>query len=262
MKKITVLMLAVLALGLFSCNNGNKEAQNDALNATVEAFGSDAVGSNSWVPGSKLVAWDDALAPFKAEVVSLTPDTFLYQLALVDSVTPQGVCRFLYPAEAYAGQGIVTVPVEQQGSAEPSDLICYAEAQDGKVDFKQICGVIQLNITTPEQLTCISISTEDSNRYLAGNFQVVNYPSPVLNSVEGAERHIDVHGIENIDFSKGADVCIQVVPGCYGSFQIVLQNKDGKICTKTLKEDKHVIVDRNRMLSVKLGHTPEGLTFE
>jgi len=262
MKKITVLVLAVLALGFSSCKQGNKEAQNGSLNATVEAFGGDVLGAVAWAPDTKLVAWDDTFNPIEVTVAEVAADTASCQLSLADGVAPQGVCRFVYPACAYVGQGMVSVPVEQDGATNLTNIISYAEALEGKVDFKQLCGVIQLNVTTPEQLSCISINTSDSNCFLAGNFQVANYPTPVLIGVEGAEQHIDVHGIESIDFSKGADVCIQLAPGCYQTFQIVLQNKDGKICTKTLKDDKSIVVDRNRLVTITLGNTPEGLTFE
>lgn len=261
MKKITLLAIAVMALGLFSCNN-NKEAQTDSLTASVEAFGADAAGVIVWSSDAKMVAWDDSFNPVDVTVAEVAADTASCQLALADAAAPQGVRRYIYPASAYAGQGIVTIPVHQECVNGLKDLVYYSEEQEGKVDFKMLGGVVRIVVTTPEKLSCIAISTSDSNLFMAGNFQVVNYPSPVLNAVEGAERQIDIHNLEGIDFTEGAEVSFQVAPGCYSTFQIVLQNTDGKVCTKNLKDDKHIVVDRNRIVNITLGHTAEGLTFE
>ena len=75
-------------------------------------------------------------------------------------------------------------------------------------------------------------------------------------------RSITIDGLEEIDFTEGADVFYCVAPGCYQTFKVVMTTTDGRTCTKNLKEGREVLVDRNHMHSIILGDPDSILVFE
>ena len=64
------------------------------------------------------------------------------------------------------------------------------------------------------------------------------------------------------DFAQSAEVCCCMAPGCYKTFTVVMTATDGRTCTKSLKEGKEVVLDRNRVCTVNLGSQEETLVFE
>jgi hypothetical protein len=262
MKKITIVATLLMAMAFTACKSGSTESAPTQIAATVQMFNGDGSSFVHWAPNTTLVAWDETFNPVEVTVASVAEDTASCMLQLADTAAPSGVSRFVYPANAYVGNGMVNIPTVQQRSALTEDLLYYAEPREGKVDFLPLCGLIQLHVTTPEQLASITLSTTDSLLYFSGNFTVREYPIPVIDAAEGAEHQVTLQGIDQIDFSQGADVFIQVAPGYCESFQVVFQNKDGKKCTKTLKEDKSILIERGKISSVALGDASHPLVFE
>lgn len=262
MKKCIFYSLLAMAMLFCSCQNGNNENNSNQILATIEAFGSEEEGPIVWAPQSQLMSWDDSLTSQEVTVALVSDDTLSCRLQLADNSAPIGVCHLVYPASAYVGQGLVNIPALQNGNANLADLVYYAELQDGKAYFKPLGGIVQLHLTTQERLASVMFITSDTNLYLAGNFQVSNYPAPVLNFTDKSEKQITVQGIEEYDFSKGNYLYIQMAPGCFNTFQVVLQNTDGKKCTKTLKDDKYFQVWRNQPSLISLGDSSNVLIFE
>ena len=256
-------MLAATVAGLVSCNCGQKQPTQYAV--TVETLtGTDVLPQ---LNVDKTVAlWADEMVLRTAHVVKGEES-----LAIVrdDTAAMKGVVHVVYPLGAVPIEGVTTgrvvIDTLQQALPLGEGMVYYGETTQDAPDavvLKAVGGVLRMNLTTPEKIAKVEISTSDSNRYMAGVFELSNYPFPVLAATEASVRSIAIDGLGEIDFTEGADVFYCLAPGCYKTFTVVMTTTDGRTCTKSLKEGKEVLVDRNHMHSIVLGDPDSILVFE
>ena len=255
-----IVMLAAMTAGVVSCNS----ASPTRFKATVEALGGTKVAP-SLKAGTPVALWDDNMRLQEA-LVELPSSEGENNIVRDDTATLTGVVRMVYPGSAVAGSaGCVAIDTVQQVLPMGEGMVYYgettAEARD-EVVMKAVSGIVCLHLTTPERLASITLSTIDSNRYMAGAFEVTNYPFPVLEATEESVRSVTLTGMADTDFAQGAEVYAYMAPGCYRTFTVQLTTTDGRVCTKNLKEGREVLVERNRVHSVILGSDEQPLVFE
>lgn len=253
-------MLAAAVAGLVSCNCGPKQPKQYAL--TVEALTGTETQPRLSVE-VPLAVWDDGAALSTAHLKNgevglwLVPD---------DTADAKGVLRVVYPAEAaLAGAGCVVIDTLQQALPLGEGLVYYGETTEEKPDavvMKAASSVVCMCLTTTERIAKVRFSTADSNRFMAGMFEVSNYPFPVLTATDLSTHSVEVVGLEETDFAQGATIYCYMAPGCYSTFTVELITPDGRTCTKSLKDGKEVVLDRNRMSKLDFTSPEEPFVFE
>ena len=253
-------MLAAAVAGLVSCKCGQKQPSQYAV--AVEPLAGTDVQSQLNL-GWPLAVWDDGM---EMAVGRLEKGEDGLILKRNDTAAVKGVLHVTYsPSVAMIDPGCVDISRVQQALPLGEGMVYYGETTEDaadKVALKAVCGVIRLRLITEEQLAKVEISTADSNRYMAGVFEVSNYPFPVLTPTEQSVRGVELNGFGNTDFTQGAEVCCYVAPGCYNTFTVVMTTVDGRTCTKNLKDGKAVVLDRNRVCTINMGSPEEALVFE
>lgn len=260
MKKIAMSLVALVAMSALSvsCHNSSM------FKLTVEGVDAKGAAAVQWPKDAVLATWDDALSAMEVKLSGIAPDSSYATLVMPKEVKTEGVRRFVYPATVCAGEGKVMIAPEQSATGCPALMPCYAETKDGnaEVEFKSLCGVVRLHLTTAEKLAAVQVSTEDSAKFMSGRFGVENYPFPVLKAENGALPCVVCNELKGVDFGQGADVCLFVAPGCYNTFTITLTTEDGRTCQKNLKDNKYIVVDRNVVCTINLGQNEGDLVFE
>ena len=253
-------MLAAVLASMSSCNCGQNRPQKYVLTLEPLAKADEQPLLDVKTP---VAIWDDSTILTSA-YPTLEGDNFV--LVPDDSTVLNGVVHMVYPANAFiVGEGCVAINTVQQLLPMGENMVYYGETTESEpnaVALKSVGGVLRLRLTTPEKLSKVEISTADSNRYMAGVFGVTNYPFPVLTATEQSVRCLELTGLESVDFAQSAEVCCCMAPGCYKTFTVVMTATDGRTCTKSLKEGKEVVLDRNRVCTVNLGSQEETLVFE
>lgn len=255
MKKlfISFVALAAIAAGLVSCNS-----KSGQYKVAIEPMGNETA---VWEPGEALVSWDNTLTATDVAVSMETRDEAIF-VQLPDDLKTDGVRRFVHPAAVYAGEGKVCIPTVQSGIVNQLDMPVYAEAVENSdvLNFMSLCGVVRLHLTTPEQISSIAITTEDSLGYMTGLFTVSDYPTVNLNVNEsmGAVNSVRCEALPPMDFTQGADVDFFVAPGNFKTFTVTMTTPDGRVCVKNPKEGMEIVVERNNVSTVNIG-TPEHL---
>ena len=250
-----IVILAAMTAGVVSCNS----ASPTRFKATVEALGGTKV-----VPTLKtdtpVALWDDNMRVQMAHVAAPSGEG---ENGIVrdDTAALTGVVRMVYPGSVLAGgAGRVAIDTVQQVLPMGEGMVFYgettAEARD-EVVVKAVSGSVRLHLTTS-----ITLSTADSNRYMAGVFDVTNYPFPVLEVTGESVHSLTLTGMADTNFAQGAEVCAYIAPGCYRTFTVLMTTPDGRVCTKNLKEGREILVERNHVRPITLGSEEQPLVFE
>lgn len=260
---LVFVMLAAVVTCLSSCCRKSSPSE---FRAMVEPTrGVDGVQIHVPMAADAPVAlWDDELTLGLAHVTSVDGEG-LYTIVRDDSAATKGMVRMVYPASAIAGLGSVVIDTVQQSQPMGAGMVLYGESTadaPGEVALKVVSGIVRLDLFTPERLSTVALCTADSNRYMAGVFEVGNYPFPVLNATSQSTHGVLLTGLEEVDFSQHGDAICYVAPGCYHTLAVVMTTPDGRVCTKNLKEGKEVVVDRNGMVTIHLGNETNTLVFE
>ncbi|MBQ6069095.1 MAG: hypothetical protein IJK84_06295 [Bacteroidales bacterium] len=252
------LATAVAGLALGGC----KQSSPCVFKAIVEELPGDIVTPPLDME-QPLALWDDGLALSQCAITAMNEG--LYTIERADSTLLSGVARMVYPAMAAVEAEYVRLDTLQRSLPMGEGMVRYGETtveEPNKVVLKAVSGMLRLDLTTDVPLKSVTLSTDDSNRFMTGLFSVTNYPFPVLTATDESCRHLTLTGLEGIAFDEGGEVCCYLAPGCYKTFTVLLTAIDGRSCTKSLKEDKEVVVDRNRVVTIHLGSTEEPLVFE
>ena len=253
-------MLAAAVAGLVSCNCGQKQPSQYAV--TVEPL----VGTDAQIQlyeDEPVALWDDNMEVIVAHLEKGEDGVVIVR---DDTAATTGVLRVVYhSSDPFAEAGYVDICQHQSALETGAGMVYYGETTEDAADevaLKAVCGVIRLHLVTAEKLAKVEISTADSNRYMTGKFEVSNYPFPVLTATERSVRSVELDALWPKDFTEGADVYCYIAPGCYNTFTIVMTTTDGRTCTKSLKEGKEVVVDRNRVCTINMASQEEALVFE
>ena len=259
MKKLIIGLAAVaaVAVGMVSCNNKDGQYQ-----IVVEPNGEEAA---VWAPGEAIASWDNTLVATEVYVSDEVVDGRA-TLQMPEGLQTDGARCFAYPAAAYAGEGKVSIPTVQNGVDYKQLMPYMAQSAEGAgaLRFMSLCGLVCLHITTAEQLSGVSVSTDDTLAFLSGLFGVEGYPQVSLVAEEGmgGVKSVRCEDLSQIDFSQGADVVFYVAPGKYKTITVTMTTADGRVCVKHQKEDMVVEVNRNNVATIIMGAGENVLAFE
>lgn len=159
-----------------------------------------------------------------------------------------------YSISSYSdGTVSATLPSEQ---AEPvSGLVTgfpmYAESSSTTLNFKNLCGLLCLNLkTTTGTASVTSVKLESSNLGLSGVCDIVSDGAGVWKAVpKSSGTSVTLTCSKNIDDSSDTFFHISVPPGNYSDFKITIGTSAGEI-VKTSTID--INFTRNRYTSISL----------
>ena len=180
MKKTLVSLLSILTLSsLFTLTSCKKEATGNGsqFRAAMEnCTGRDSKTvldgfSLNWVAGDQVAVYGTA----GCGIYSATPQSPATTATLdnVSGETGDGPFRAFYPSTLTTDGVNITLPVTQtyvEGSI--NEFPMYAESNDNQLAFKNLCGVLKLDLTkTNINISTISIT---ANAPITGDFTVDN----------------------------------------------------------------------------------------
>ena len=180
-----------------------------------------------------------------------TKANFAGQEPRKESVPPY--YRAYFPASMldYAVTGGWFLPARQTyAPGSIKDAPMYAASDDGSLSFKNLCGVIRLNLKGDRSITTISLTDRaDSPKALSGRFTVSNNAA-VVQGTDG----VSLQCAESVDLStdEATPFMISVPAGSYEKLQITILAEDGSSCKLTSKNP--IVVERSLITDINISN--------
>ena len=160
-----------------------------------------------------------------------------------------------YPATLY-NSGTPTLPATQnyvEGNISGSPM--YAESSTESLAFKNICGIIRLNVSTTQTGKKVRRIVLSANQGMSGaisNAATLAADGYVAEVSGTASITLDC-GESGVDIGSTAKPFHFAVPGnTYTGLGITVETTDGLSQTLTLKSDKTVVVGRSKITDITL----------
>lgn len=278
MKKIYIKMLLPLVAVAFSAiacqkgdDQGEPQPQKVKLEASTGVLSRTSLGENGavlWSAGDSFELKNAADMSADSEVFSLVSGEGS-SVAAFEGVMPAGdVLIGLYGMNCYPfygnGEnnvvGIKLEPVQPFMDASFASrynpmLAYYEPAQGNDIMFRNVCGLVEFQITGTGTLAELRVSCSD--KVMAGIMQVAVEPSSmnIVDVVDEPSAAVTVTGI-NAPLSESTPVSVYCVlmPGTYEDLNVTMTDTEGNTVTRTATEA--VTVERSVVTPV------EGLVFD
>ena len=256
-KNLVSLMSLTLLVGLVSltsCKKENTLGNGTQFRATVEDCtsqnGKTALdGFNlNWVAGDQIAIYGTS-GPGIYSATPQTPAT----VAVFDNVsgeTGDGPFRAFYPSTLTTDGVNITLPTTQtyvEGSI--NEFPMYAESSNDQLTFKNLCGVLALNLTKAN--INISSITITANSAVNGTFAVDNTTgTPILSDGNGTNTvTLNCATAQSISSGKVFYIALPATQ----VLGISLYTDDGRVCEKVVKSTVQLTIDRNTINTVTFG---------
>ena len=161
-----------------------------------------------------------------------------YRAIYPSSATDQ-YFNFVLPAEQpYVAGGIAAFPM-------------YAESDELSFSFKNLCGIIQINLKGEKSVSSISLADKGSDpKPMSGRFNVVSDAAVPTTGTNGTALICSTPvPLNTTDFTS---FFITVPAATYGKLQIIVEASDGTICT--LKSKNPVEVERSIITPISISN--------
>ena len=154
-----------------------------------------------------------------------------------------------YPSTIYNG-GTLTLPAEQIYVAENiSGAPMYATSSTTSLGFKNLGGIIRLNLTTNQADKKVRSITMSANQGMSGTFTISGSTAVVSGS---GDVTLDC-GSEGVAIGATAVPFFIAVPAnTYTGLSVTVTTTTGAYQTFTLKSDKSVVVGRSSITTINL----------
>lgn len=130
------------------------------------------------------------------------------------------------------------------------DAPMYAASDDGSLSFKNLCGVIRLNLKGSKSITTISLFDRSvSPNALSGRFTVSNNAAVVQGSDGVSLQCAEPVALSTEDATP---FMISVPAGSYSKLQITIFAEDGSICKLTSKNP--IVVERALITDINVSN--------
>lgn len=160
-----------------------------------------------------------------------------------------------YPASMYSG-GTLTLPdIQVYTPGNITEAPMYATSSTSNLEFKNLCGILRLNITTSMSSQKVRSIGLYANQYLCGPFSVES-DAAVITSSQAIDRYLSLNcGEEGVDISSTpTSFYFAIPPGDYTNLQISLFTTEGLTQIKILKSDKTVTIERSTITDINLSY--------
>ena len=153
----------------------------------------------------------------------------------------------IYPASIATAYNTITLPTEYTYDDSRFDAPMYAYSTNNKLVFKNLCGVMQLNLTANKSINSIVITTDQA---ITGEFSLdYNGGIPNMNATQNNNGNTLTINFDNsVDCSgTGQSFYIYLPIGNYSEMSITFYTTDATYCTKSLQSGQTFIVGRNTL---------------
>lgn len=126
-------------------------------------------------------------------------------------------------------------------------MVCVCEKLGGDVAFKNVAGIIELQITGTQALSSIEISAKEP---LSGKFNMysADYENGRYSVEDGAGVTLTEMGSVQLDKNVARIFKFVVFPGTYTEFTVKMTNEDGSVVTKTAEGE--IVVERSKITPI------------
>ncbi|MBO4843977.1 MAG: leucine-rich repeat domain-containing protein [Bacteroidales bacterium] len=180
--------------------------------------------------------------------------TFVGSNPLPASTSPY--YKAIYPATLRDRYGYFNLPAEQpyvEGGIAAFPM--YAESDDNNLTFKNLCGIVMLNLKGDKSVTSIALADKDDTpKPMSGRFTVENNAAVLTTGINGTAVVCDTPVALNTD--TATPFFLTVPAASYGKLYIIIEASDGTICTLT--SNKAINVERSKVTTINLSN----LTFK
>ena len=247
--------MSLLALSsLFTLSSCQKETIGDGtqFRARMESRDGKTVLNGyalNWVAGDQVAIYGTA----GCGLYSATPQTpaTVATLDNVSGTTGDGSFRAFYPSTLTTDGTTITLPDAQtyvEGSI--NEFPMYAESATNQLAFRNICGVLKLHLTKAN--TNITSIVVTANAPINGNFTISNLNGePVLFYASNGTNTVVLNCATPQAIDNGKDFYI-TLPATFDSLKsITLTANNGMVCTKTVKSNVCINVQRNTVTEIE-----------
>ncbi len=250
---LTATLMSVVAL--FSLASCQKEESTKVLfsgsieNATVDSKTSINIANNTgtvkWESGDRVAIYDQG-ASYTLEAIPTSDNT---TADFTGDATPTGGPYYaIYPADIATGSTSITLPAEQNctdGTHFTAPM--YAYSTTSKLMFKNLCGVLQLNLPAMNK-TIASIELTTPNNNICGDFAIdYNDGDPRLNCTANGGHKLTLNcGKQGMDCSNGLTFYIYLPADDYTEMTFAIEATDRSCCLKHFEDaDNPITIVRN-----------------
>ena len=270
MKRTLASLLSLMALTgitmLASCNKedvGNGTQFRATMEGCAARDGKTTLSGTAlnWVEGDQVAIYGTA-GRGQYTATPQSPAT----VALFDNVsgtTGDGPFRAFYPSTLTTDGATINLPA-QQTYVENSinEFPMYAESATNQLAFKNLCGVLKLHLTKAN--TNISSISVTANAEVNGDY-TVSYVNdvPYLSYAGNGSKTVTMACAPAQAIDNGRDFYI-ALPAIDTLKSITLTTDDGRVCTKTVKSNICIGVQRSTVTEITFGENdmefilPEG----
>ena len=261
MKKNLFIVLSLVSfvglLSLTSCNKENTLGDGTQFRAMMEECtpqnGKTTLNGTAleWVDGDQIAIYGTAGCGIYTATRQTPATTAVFDNE--SGETGNAPFRAFYPTTLTTDGVNVTLPAVQtyvEGSI--IEFPMYAESSDNELSFKNLCGVLKLNLTkTGVDISSITVTAATE---INGTFSVAyNSGDPELTNPTNGTNTTTLTCATPQSIATAHDFYIYLPAGSYTGLQITINTADGKTCTKTANTTINVI--RSRYTTITLGRT-------
>ncbi len=250
---LTATLMSIVAL--FSLASCQKEESTKVLfsgsieKATVDSKTSINIANNTgtvkWESGDQVAIYDQG-ASYTLEAIPTDDNT---TADFTGDATPAGGPYYaIYPAGIATGSASITLPAEQNctdGTHFTAPM--YAYSSTSKLVFKNLCGVLQLNLPAMNK-TIASIELTTPNNNICGDFAVdYNDGDPRLNCTANGGHKLTLNcGEQGMDCRQGLTFYIYLPADDYTEMTFAIEATDRSCCLKHFEDaDNPITIVRN-----------------
>ena len=258
MKKDLYLLVALLTLvSLFSLIACQKEKDAKVLfTATIEnpniqcKTAITSAGVMTWLNGDQIAVFDnggDGTVSHLAATPTGNHKTADFTIVSGYEEPSNGPYYAIYPASIATEYNTITLPTEYTYDGSRFDAPMYAYSTNNKLVFKNLCGVMQLNLTASKCINSIVITT---NQAITGEFNLdYNGGSPNMIATQNNNGNtLSINFDNSVDCNgNGQSFYIYLPIGNYSEMSITFYATDATYCTKSLQSGQTFIVGRNTL---------------
>lgn len=255
-------MLTFVALFSFvSCQK--EEGDKVLFTGTIEKTSVDSktsiqiennTGKVVWEAGDAIAVYDQGAA-YTLDAIP-TGDDYTTADFTGDATPLGGPYTAIYPASIATSATGVTLPTEQDctnGTHFTAPM--YAYSTSTHLVFKNLCGVLQLNLPAVEK-TITSIELTTPNNVISGDFAVdYNGGNPTLTNTANGGHTLTLNcGEQGMDCSQGLTLYIYLPAGDYTEMTFAFEASDASCCLKHFEDsDEPIIIERNTYYPTTFG---------
>lgn len=257
MKKDLYLLLALMTLvSIFSWVACQKEGDGKILfTATIETPSTQSktaitnTGVMTWLNGDPIAVFDNGgngVVSHLAATPTGNHKTADFTLVSGYEEPSDGPYYAIYPASIATTYNTITLPTEYTYDDSRFDAPMYAYSTNNKLVFKNLCGVMQLNLTTNKSINSIVITTDQA---ITGEFSLdYNGGSPNMITTQNNSNTLTINFDNSVDCSgTGQSFYVYLPIGNYSEMSITFYTTDASYCTKSLQSGQTFIVGRNTL---------------